>query len=235
MEFKDKVVIITGSVHGIGKQIKEDFINEGARVYDIDMDEGAFYKGDIASKDVLECFVQEIIKNEKKIDIIINNALPIMKGIDECSYEDFEYALKVGTTAPFYLTKLLKDYFNDKASIINISSTRDSMSQAQSESYSAAKGGISALTHALSISLAGKARVNAISPGWIDTDFKEYIGSDAYQHPVHRVGNPKDISNMVLYLTSSKAGFITGQNIVVDGGMTKRMIYNGDEGWSLKE
>ena len=99
--------------------------------------------------------------------------------------------------------------------------------------YTAAKGGISALTHALAVSLAGRVRVNSISPGWIDTDFTEYTGADAVQQPVHRVGNPMDIANMVLFLCSEKAGFITGENICIDDGMTKQMIYHGDCGWTL--
>ena len=157
-----------------------------------------------------------------------------MKGIDECSYEEFEYALKVGVTAPFYMVKLLKDHLAEGASIVNISSSRDRMSQPQTESYTAAKGGIAALTHALAVSLAGKARVNSISPGWIDTDYKVYEGPDAYQQPAGRVGNPLDIANMVLFLCSEKAGFITGENICIDGGMTLQMIYHGDYGWKLE-
>lgn len=157
-----------------------------------------------------------------------------MKGIDECSYEEFEYALKVGVTAPFYMVKLLKDHLAEGASIVNISSSRDRMSQPQTESYTAAKGGIAALTHALAVSLAGKARVNSISPGWIDTDYKVYEGPDAYQQPAGRVGNPLDIANMVLFLCSEKAGFITGENICIGGGMTRQMIYHGDCGWKLE-
>ena len=109
------------------------------------------------------------------------------------------------------------------------------MSQPQSESYAAAKGGISALTHALAVSLGGKVRVNSISPSWIDTDYTVYEGADAVQQPVGRVGNPLDIANMVLFLCSDKAGFITGENICIDGGMTKLMIYHGDHGWSLDD
>ena len=157
-----------------------------------------------------------------------------MKGIDECSYEEFEYALKVGVTAPFYMVKLLKDHLAEGASIVNISSSRDRMSQPQTESYTAAKGGIAALTHALAVSLAGKARVNSISPGWIDTDYQVYESPDAYQQPAGRVGNPLDIANMVLFLCSEKAGFITGENICIDGGMTRQMIYHGDCGWKLE-
>ena len=107
------------------------------------------------------------------------------------------------------------------------------MSQPQTESYTAAKGGIAALTHALAVSLAGRVRVNSISPGWIDTAFTRHEGPDASQHPAGRVGHPLDIANMVLYLASDKAGFITGENICIDGGMTKQMIYHGENGWTL--
>lgn len=231
--FHDKVVVITGGAHGIGKTIAEEFQKAGAIVRIIDIAEGNHYVGDISKKEVLEDFADKVIKDNGHIDFLINNALPLMKGIDTCSYEEFEYALSVGITAPFYLTKLFQPYFAEGASIINISSSRDRMSQPQTESYTAAKGGIAALNHALAVSLAGKVRVNSISPGWIDTAYTVYEGPDAYQQPAGRVGNPTDIANMVLYLCSDKAGFITGENICIDGGMTRQMIYHGDCGWKL--
>ena len=231
--FQKKVAVITGGAHGIGKVIAEEFQKEGAIVRIIDIAEGNHYVGDIGKKEVLEDFADKVIKENGHIDFLINNALPLMKGINTCSYEEFEYALAVGITAPFYLTKLFQPYFADGASIINISSSRDRMSQPQTESYTAAKGGIAALTHALAVSMAGKVRVNSISPGWIDTEYTVYEGPDAHQQPAGRVGNPKDIANMVLYLCSDKAGFITGENICIDGGMTRQMIYHGDFGWKL--
>ena len=158
-----------------------------------------------------------------------------MSGITECTYEQFEYAQRVGVTAPFYLSKLFAPYFGEGASIVNISSSRDRMSQPETESYTAAKGGISALTHAMAVTFAGKVRVNSISPGWIDTADVVYEGPDATQQPVGRVGNPFDIAGMVLYLCSDMAGFITGENICIDGGMTRQMIYHGDHGWSLEK
>ena len=232
--FKDKVVIVTGGANGIGKCIADEFRKQGACVYVIDRQEGNHFVGDISKKEVLEAFVAEVLKKHDRIDCIINNALPLMKGIDECSYEEFQYALSVGVTAPFYLVKLLMGHLAEGASIVNISSSRDRMSQPQTESYTAAKGGIAALTHALAVSLAGRARVNSISPGWIDTSYMVYEGPDAIQQPVGRVGNPMDIANMVLFLCSDKAGFITGENICIDGGMTKQMIYHGDCNWVLK-
>ena len=232
--YKGKVVIVTGGANGIGRCIADEFRSQGAVVYVIDKQEGEHFVGDISQKEVLEAFASEVLSKHDKVDVIINNALPLMKGIDECSYEDFQYALSVGVTAPFYLVKLLKDHLAEGASIINISSSRDRMSQPQTESYTAAKGGIAALTHALAVSLSGIARVNSISPGWIDTAYTVYEGSDAIQQPVGRVGNPMDIANMVLFLCSDKAGFITGENICIDGGMTMQMIYHGDGGWKLE-
>ena len=231
--FAGKVAVITGGAHGIGKAIAEAFRAEGAAVEVIDIAPGDHYVGDISEKGTLEAFVQTVLDRHGHIDFLINNALPLMKGIDECTYEEFQYALSVGVTAPFYLSKLFAAHFAPGGVIINISSSRDRMSQPQTESYTAAKGGIAALTHALAVSLAGRVRVNSISPGWIDTAYRVYEGPDAMQQPAGRVGNPMDIAAMVLFLCSDKAGFITGENICIDGGMTRQMIYHGDWGWKL--
>ena len=231
--FRNKVVVITGGAGGIGKCIAEEFQKNGAHVCVIDCAEGDHYVGDIGEKKVLEDFAGTVIDTYGRVDVLINNAPPSFIGIDSCSYEQFQRALAIGVTAPFYLSKLFAPYFAKGASIINISSSRDRMSQPQSESYTAAKGGIAALTHALAVSFAGKVRVNSISPGWIDTAYPTYEGPDAIQQPAGRVGNPLDIANMVLFLASDKAGFITGENICIDGGQTKLMIYHGDHGWTL--
>ena len=229
----NKIVVVTGGAHGIGKCVVEEFRKNNDTVEVIDIKEGNHFVGDISKKEVLEAFAAEVIKKYGRVDCIINNAIPLMKGLDNCTWEEFQYALSVGVTAPFYLVKLLSPYLSKGASIVNISSSRDRMSQPQTESYTAAKGGIAALTHALAISLSGKARVNSISPGWIDTEHKEYEGADALQQPAGRVGNPMDIANMVLFLCSGKAGFISGENICIDGGMTRQMIYHNDNGWTL--
>lgn len=232
--FQNRVVVVTGGAKGIGKTIADEFRKSGAHVCVIDLLENDYFVGDLADQTVLDAFADKVIADYGRVDVLVNNALPLMKGIDECTYEQFNYALRVGVTAPFYLTKRFAPYFAPGASVINISSSRDRMSQPQTESYTAAKGGISALTHALAVSLAGKVRVNSVSPGWIDTDFTVYDGADAVQHPAGRVGNPLDIANMVLFLCSDKACFITGENICIDGGMTRQMIYHNDFGWKLQ-
>lgn len=233
--FKNKVCVITGGANGIGKTICEEFKKQNAKCYVIDILQGDHFVGDISSKETLERFANYVIEKEGKIDFLINNAPPLFKGIDSCSYEEFNEALKVGVTAPFYLSKLFLDYFQEGACIINISSSRDRMSQPQSESYTASKGGIHALTHALAVSLAGKVRVNSISPGWIDTTNQALTKEDIKQHPANKVGNTLDIANMVLFLCSDKATFITGENICIDGGMTRQMIYHNDFNWVLKD
>ena len=231
--FQDKVIVITGGAGGIGKCIADEFRKNGAHVCVIDCAPGDHYVGDIADKATLEDFAQQVIHRYGRVDVLVNNAPPGFYGIDTCSYEQFQRALSIGVTAPFYLSKLFAPYFTPGASILNISSSRDRMSQPQSESYTAAKGGIAALTHALAVSFAGKLRVNSISPGWIDTAYTLYEGPDATQQPAGRVGNPMDIANMVLFLASDKAGFITAENICIDGGQTRLMIYHGDHGWTL--
>lgn len=233
--FQDKVAVITGGAKGIGKTIGEEFRKAGAHVCLIDIENNDYFVGDIGQQEILERFAQKVIGEFGRVDYLIHNAPPLMKGLNECTYQEFDYALRVGVAAPFYLTKLLAPYFASGASVVNISSSRDRMSQPQTESYTAAKGGIAALTHALAVSLAGKARVNSISPGWIDTDYTVYTGPDAVQQPVGRVGNPMDIANMVMFLCSDKAGFITGENICIDGGMTRQMIYHNDFGWTFHE
>ena len=230
--FENKVAVVTGGANGIGKCICEEFEKDGAKVCMIDLQENPYFVGDIGDENTLCRFAEKVVADCGQVDFLINNAKPLFKGIDSCTWEEFNYALQVGVSAPFRLTQLFLPYFAPGASIVNISSSRDRMSQPFSESYTAAKGGIAALTHVMAVSLSGKVRVNSISPGWIDTNYTVYEGPDAAQHPAGRVGNPLDIANMVLFLCSEKAGFITGENICIDGGMTRQMIYHNDCGWT---
>jgi NAD(P)-dependent dehydrogenase (short-subunit alcohol dehydrogenase family) len=244
-----KIAVITGGAGGIGKCLTDTFINAGYIVCVIDVDKLGgealvakygkdklfFFCGDIAEKNVLEKFAKSVEEKYGRVDVLINNACLMKGGVHTCSYEDFNYVFNVGVTAPFYLTKLFKDIFTTGASIVNISSSRAFMSQADTESYTAAKGGVTALTHGLSVSLAGKVRVNSIAPGWIDTTESEFSEEDNTQHPAGRIGKVQDIAEMALFLCSDKAGFITGENITIDGGMTKLMIYHNDLGWTYSK
>jgi len=225
---KSKVAVVTGGARGIGKAIRDAFVTQGVSVCTIDRLDNNYFVGDIADEQVLRAFASKVIAEHGAIDFLINNACLSRGGLSTCSYDDFNYVLRVGVTAPFLLTQL----FNTPASIVNISSTRHRMSQADTESYTAAKGGITALTHAMAITLSGKARVNSISPGWIDTTGAQFEGPDMTQHPVGRMGTPSDIVHAVMFLCDPKSSFITGQDITVDGGMTKLMVYHNDLGWT---
>lgn len=228
---KGKVAVVTGGARGIGRAVCEGFQAQGAHVCTIDILSNDYFVGDIAEEAVLRSFADKVLEQYGNIDYLVNNAMLSKGGIDRCSYDDFNYALRVGVSAPYYLSKLFMNHFNPGGSIVNISSTRYIMSQANTESYTAAKGGITSLTHALAVSLAGKVRVNAIAPGWIDTTGSAFSCADNAQHPVGRVGVPEDIVNAVLFLCSEKSSFITGQVLPVDGGMTKLMVYHNDFGW----
>ena len=231
--FEGKIAVVTGGAKGIGKAISQEFEKAGEKVCVIDLLPNDYFVGDLADPAVLEAFAGKVIDDYGHVDYLIHNALPLMKGLDQCTYEEFNYALRVGVAAPFYLTKLFAPHFAPGAAIVNISSSRDRMSQPQTESYTAAKGGISALTHALAVSLSGKVRVNAISPRRIATPGAPLSGAGAFLYTAKLVGCPRDNANMVLYLCSDKAGFITGENIIIDGGMTRQMIYHNDFGWTL--
>ncbi len=253
----EKVAIITGGAHGIGKAMVKGFLKEKIQVAFMDKDKDAgeqvlsevqnensecfFYHGDLTKKEDMEDFIESVVDKFGKIDYLVNNACINHHGIlSGCTYEEFNQVLQVGVTAPYYLTYLLKDHFKENAAIINISSTRENMSQKDTESYSAAKGGIGSLTHALAMSLSGVARVNTISPGWIDTredhDLDYSItANDLNQHPSLRVGKTEDVVRLALFLCEEKSGFINGEDIRVDGGMSRRMIYHGDEGWNYEK
>lgn len=254
--FQHKVCIITGGANGIGRCLVEEYAKLGCYVAFIDKDEVAgqevlaslsgnhlFMAGDLAKKEDIEKFADLVLSKYKSIDFLINNACFSNKGIlSDCSYEEFNEILHIGVTAPYLLTKLFQKNFSKQAAIVNISSTRASMSQADTESYSAAKGGISSLTHALSISLAGKVRVNSISPGWIETgeyqhpqEVYEASDEDRQQHPSKRIGIPLDIARAAIFLCHPENDFINGENITIDGGMSKLMIYNGDGGWNFNK
>lgn len=233
-----KVIVLTGGARGIGRAAAERFHQEGHLVAVIDRQAAGpacdwFMEGDLSRREDVEAFAAGCRARYEGVDALIHNAMASRGGYPDCGWEDFMWAQAVGVAAPYYLTCLLAPAFRPGASVVMLSSTRAFQSQAGTESYSAAKGGITALTHALAASLAGRARVNAIAPGWIDTTGAALEGADALQHPAGRVGRPDDVVAALRFLMSGDAGFITGQTLIVDGGMSRRMIYHGDEGWHL--
>ena len=243
-----KTAVITGGAGGIGKVIAQTLAAEGWRVASLDVkyetvaESGAVaeFPGDVSRQNDLEKFAEFVARIfPDGTDLLVNNAMRSYGGIiGGCSFDDFDIALRTGVVAPYYLTKLLSPRFKPGASVINIASTRAFMSQADTESYSAAKGAICALTHSLAASLAERGiRVNAISPGWIDTSpaaAQTHEPADKAQHTSGRIGEPSDIARAVLFLADPRNSFINAQNLVVDGGMTRLMIYHNDRGWSYE-
>lgn len=233
-----KIICLTGGNRGIGEAIAKQFIEEGAIVYSIDKEpyQGSlpihFFVGDVSKRLDRELFVKHILTHQNHIDAIVNNAMESSHGIlSDLDLDQFERILSIGITAPYHLAALCKDHMSEGSSIVNILSSRAFQSQKNTEAYSSAKGGLNALTHALANSLGPRIRVNAIAPGWIQTGQAELSPEDHAQHLTGHVGTVEDIAEMVCFLTSSKAKFITGETIMIDGGMSKRMIYHDDEGW----
>lgn len=244
-ETSSKRVFITGGAEGIGKAIVEAFCLSGDQVAFCDINETAgqetakatgsiFHKVDVSDKDALESCIQRILSEWNDIDIIVNNVgISQFSSITETSVEDFDKILSINLRPVFITSRLLAIRRKEQSSpnpygrIINICSTRYLMSEPGSEGYAASKGGIYSLTHALALSLSEwNITVNSIAPGWIQThDYDQLQPEDHSQHPSRRVGKPEDIARMCLFLCEENNDFINGENITIDGGMTKKMIY----------
>lgn len=246
-----KAAIVTGGGQGIGKCVALRLLEEGWAVGLVDLDREAgeeaeaelrelgpvrFFYADVAEPGSAHRAVEGLKGIFGRLDLLVNNAgIMIRKPVEELSIDEWNRVLAVNLTGPFLMTKYAAPYLRKTCgSIVNVASTRAFMSEPNTEAYSASKGGIVALTHALAMSLGPDIRVNCVSPGWIEvSDWKKaslriepvLTREDHAQHPVGRVGRPEDIAGAVLFLASPDAGFISGANFVLDGGMVRKMIY----------
>lgn len=245
------VALVTGGAHGIGRGTVACLLRQGWRVAFIDLDDRAgrdfaaasgsaadvlFVHGTVSNEGDVESAVQTVIDWVGRLDALVNNAGladPVTGAVENLSLEQWQKRLDVNLTGPFLMTKHAVPHLRrTRGAIVNMASTRALQSEADTEAYAATKGGLVALTHALAVSLGPEIRVNCISPGWIDTREAEagqplapLSAADHRQHPAGRVGRPEDVASLVHYLISPEAAFITGQNVVVDGGMVRKMIY----------
>ena len=222
--FNNKVVVVTGGARGIGKCICEEFEKTGAKVCVIDLLENPYFKGDLSDKAALEQFADKVIAEYGHVDYLINNAAPLSKGIQDCSYEEFCYALNVGVTAAFYLSKLFMPYFAKDAAIINISSIGSILPDVARLGYGVSKAAVNSLTQNIAVQYAKQnIRCNAVLPGLIATDAaiknmsEDFIESFLKHVPLHRMGHPEDIANAFVFLASDEASYITGVILSVDG------------------
>lgn len=245
-----KNIIVTGGTHGIGKIVSQQLLERGFSVSVFEIDEEAilefrdennnenlvFFCTDVSDEKSVRKSVAASVEKFGNISGLINNAaIQINKPVTELTLEEWNKVIGTNLTGAFLCAKHAAPFLKkSKGSIVNISSTRALQSEPNTEAYSASKGGILALTHALAMSLVPEIRVNCISPGWIDVsgvkkkskaDQLELSETGHLQHPVGRVGKAEDIANMVLFLINPENDFITGQNFIIDGGMTKKMIY----------
>lgn len=246
-----RTAIVTGGAQGIGKATVMRLLTEGWQVVMADVDAEAVADAaaelqpsdrllgitcDVGREAEVESLIAQAVSRFGGLDLLVNNAAILRNGpLSTLSLEDWNAVLAVNLTGPFLCSKHAAPHLGATGgSIVNIGSTRALMSEPDTEAYSASKGGVAALTHALAMSLGPQVRVNCISPGWIEVSAwkkrsaRQVPGlseADHAQHPVGRVGRPEDVAALVAYLASSDAGFITGQNLVVDGGMTRKMLY----------
>lgn len=237
--YTNKVVVVTGASNGIGKAIATEYAKLNALVIAIDIKEYnfndkniIFYKADLKDEKRIRDIFEDVVKKYKTIHVLINNGAisKFNKSVYDITLNEFDEVMDVNLRGSFICSQeFIKANQNESyGRIVNIASTRFNQNEAGWESYGASKGGLISLTNTMAISLSNTPiTVNAISPGWIETqDYEGLIESDHKIHPSGRVGKPKDIVNTCLFLTNYENDFINGCNIIVDGGMTKKMIYD---------
>ncbi|MFW5695995.1 MAG: SDR family oxidoreductase [Alkalispirochaeta sp.] len=241
MKNNTAVAYLTGGARGIGRACAAFLKERGYRTVIVDFDEESLERTraeidvdlalfvDLRDETQIRESIRRTVDEFSRIDAVINNAAvsrPSEVPPDQLPLDEWRRVIETNLTAPFLVVKHAADTLRrHRGSVVNIASTRALQSEPDSEAYAASKGGLLSLTHALAISLGPDVRVNAISPGWIDTTGEPISSEDHRQHPAGRVGVPEDVAAMVAYLISPEASFVTGQNFVIDGGMTKKMIY----------
>lgn len=240
MEATRKTAIVTGGSQGIGHAIAEALARREYAVAVLDRkkpdepwpaavaDSITFQKADVSDERQIRAAVRAVMKKHRRLDALVNNAgIMIRKPLTRLTMAEWRRVIDTNLTSAFAVSRACADALRaSRGGIVNMASTRAVMSEPDTESYSASKGGLVALTHALALSLAPDVRVNCISPGWIDVMKGEPLSKqDHAQHPVGRVGRPEDVAELAVYLLSPAAGFVTGANFVIDGGMTRKMIY----------
>lgn len=228
----DKVALVTGAAHGIGASISGRLVADGWRVVAADRNPAAMegvrpVVADVSDEAAVQALVEGVRETEGRLDGLVSNAgIMVRKQLRELTLAEWSRVLATNLTATFLLARAAEDMLRAAGgAIVTVASTRARMSEPDTESYAATKGGLVALTHALSISLGPEVRVNCISPGWIDVRGEDLRPEDHAQHPVGRVGRPGDIAGMAAFLLGPESGFVTGAEFVVDGGMTRKMIY----------
>jgi NAD(P)-dependent dehydrogenase (short-subunit alcohol dehydrogenase family) len=247
MTENNRTVFVTRSAQRIGKGILCHFVRAGWTAGFVDCDEEAgletaaetgahFYPGDVTTPNLPGEVITHFAGSTSRLDALVNNAgVSHFAPIAQMTPEQFRRVIEVNLIAQYLFSQAAQPLLRDsRGCIVNIASTRALQSEPHGEAYAASKGGVVALTHALAISLGPNVRVNAISPGWIEVGPwqkssrarpAEHSEPDRLQHPVGRVGTVEDIAELAEFLCSPRSGFITGQNFVVDGGMTKKMLY----------
>jgi NAD(P)-dependent dehydrogenase (short-subunit alcohol dehydrogenase family) len=236
-----RVALVTGAAKGIGRAIVRRLLDEGWRIGALDTDQGVLGRtwrgqrnvetvaGDVAAEPTAKDAVTSVLHRFGRLDAVVSNA-GIMNRVPlrRHTLADWRRVIDTNLTAAFLFARAAeKPLRKAKGAFVTIASTRALMSEADTESYSASKGGLVGLTHSLAVSLGPDVRVNCISPGWIETkDYERLRRKDHRQHPAGRVGKPEDIAELVAYLVDGRrSGFVTGAHLVVDGGMTRKMIY----------
>jgi len=233
----ERVALVTGAARGIGAAVAARLVQDGFRTVLLDRDPAGadtaarlgarFEHADVSDEAAVADLIAGLRAREGRLDALVSNAgYGVRKPLGRLSLAEWNAVLATNLTATFLLARAAEDLLRAaRGAIVTIASTRARMSEPDTFPYTASKGGLVALTHALAVSLGPEVRANCILPGWIDVRGEKLSAADHAQHPVGRVGTPEDVAALVAYLVGPESGFVTGAEFVVDGGMTRKMIY----------